>query len=1021
MTYPPPREFPTFTFTAHAAAAVPADNSSEPLRPKASPRSTPSHSGQSTPSGETVASEAPSSGHESPTRGRRLSVLIPRSGVSFANPPSQAGPGSVDMSLDHVSRRLISKDFIDSPEKIDPSDAEPFPTLEFGSNASGILSAATVRDSADWSSFLGHRDTFALRDMRRCVTLSKELPESFFRRLLRYIDFDTYLSVRLSCRCWSWAITCARPLMFITSPPKRPLPKAVLQQIYDHLSPVDFNAARHARWAWMDASLDYRLLTRMLERGSWGNAARTDFALYEECGAGRFADDEWLLSKRLATECSLRPDWTGNGLDHAIQDASTSHLNHCSKPLDGRSAFESFTLVSQIDFSMLNANQNNPDDIHPASTLQFTSSVCGKYLLVTRHCIIYLYFLNHGASATYYPRSPNPVEALTHIVCPYRVLAVSMDTSSHRFAVAALLEGRVGLICDLNVLGAALRRPNKDAHPLYSVSSACWEYQVSVANSGQSDGMNDHPLPSFPAPSPRDGLRRTTSSEYSTDPKCPSHSQSLPSPLVAPEIASFEPGPLTLYYDICSAIDPPLSVAICAQRQCVAFGCSTAIELHWVDALTSQRLKRGFSISAVVDILYFFPVREDEKRLRVVGSSVVPTACGAVLAHGGESEFKSGNGEVLQRDYQRYSGTNYFCNAIPLSDGSHVLFTNSSTGDICLGKEDVPTPTGIDTTCMKLETIVIFEAPLLTADIVGKRLDRLYEAARDLNWGARVVIGFGDEIWVFAVPGDWLRGSKTGKGDVPDEKERPIARVGGIRVGMVEGLERVGICADGGGVLVWGVGAVGVMREWRLGASGREKRWVAKCFTDENGILGNDPESKTIGANASRNDGDVMYDADGDVIMSGTEGHNPPSVHHRSESRPQDTLCHDADGDVMMSDAIMDLALETDALNLDQGPGPVPGPGIKDPDEGYASEDDSDGRYGDGDSDGAGYEGEDLDEGYFSDDDESAFDFHPGFLEGSFGGRGRGRGGRWVRGSADGSEDVWESSGLEVQVLGCSG
>jgi hypothetical protein len=40
--------------------------------------------------------------------------------------------------------------------------------------------------------------------------------------------------------------------------------------------------------------------------------------------------------------------------------------------------------------------------------------------------------------------------AITSILCPRRVLAASMDTSSQRFAIAALLDGRMGLVCDLD-------------------------------------------------------------------------------------------------------------------------------------------------------------------------------------------------------------------------------------------------------------------------------------------------------------------------------------------------------------------------------------------------------------------------------------------------------------------------------------------------------------------------------------------------------------------------------------------
>lgn len=56
------------------------------------------------------------------------------------------------------------------------------------------------------------------------------------------------------------------------------------------------------------------------------------------------------------------------------------------------------------------------------------------------------------------------------------------------------------------------------------------------------------------------------------------------------------PGPETKrfrhFQNLCSKDDPPRSVSICPQRQCIAFGCGAGLELHWVDALTGQDLNR---------------------------------------------------------------------------------------------------------------------------------------------------------------------------------------------------------------------------------------------------------------------------------------------------------------------------------------------------------------------------------------------------------------------------------------------
>ena len=43
---------------------------------------------------------------------------------------------------------------------------------------------------------------------------------------------------------------------------------------------------------------------------------------------------------------------------------------------------------------------------------------------------------------------PGQLRPVTSVICPRRVLACSMDTSSERYAIAALLDGRMGVVCD---------------------------------------------------------------------------------------------------------------------------------------------------------------------------------------------------------------------------------------------------------------------------------------------------------------------------------------------------------------------------------------------------------------------------------------------------------------------------------------------------------------------------------------------------------------------------------------------
>ena len=72
--------------------------------------------------------------------------------------------------------------------------------------------------------------------------------------------------------------------------------------------------------------------------------------------------------------------------------------------------------------------------------------------MVANGCLVYLYELNrsHKVAGVETSVSPGALRPVTSIICPRRVLACSMDTSSNRYAVAILLDGRMGLVCDIN-------------------------------------------------------------------------------------------------------------------------------------------------------------------------------------------------------------------------------------------------------------------------------------------------------------------------------------------------------------------------------------------------------------------------------------------------------------------------------------------------------------------------------------------------------------------------------------------
>lgn len=166
----------------------------------------------------------------------------------------------------------------------------------------------------------------------------------------------------------------------------------------------------------------------MLQRGGWSSSNTTN--------------DVWLMSRRLARECALGPDWTGNGV---------SHSGCCSSPTSQKSPF---IQASSVDFTEVSAHFLAPK----SAGIILTVSSCGMFLMVANGCLIYVYELNRS----HRPFDDNPVAVagslspITSIICPKRVMACSMDTSSHRYAVAVLLDGRMGIgMCFGHIIAAS--------------------------------------------------------------------------------------------------------------------------------------------------------------------------------------------------------------------------------------------------------------------------------------------------------------------------------------------------------------------------------------------------------------------------------------------------------------------------------------------------------------------------------------------------------------------------------------
>ncbi|KAG9206230.1 hypothetical protein G6514_004953 [Epicoccum nigrum] len=378
------------------------------------------------------------------------------------------------------------------------------------------------------------------------------------------------------------------------------------------------------------------------------------------------------------------------------------------------------------------------------------------------------------------------VQPLTSVVCPRRVLALSMNASVGRDAIGALLEGRMGMVCELRYGRPSPQKAARsgdicvegDGHPPRTKS-------LLGIHTGTTDDLQDasdsaeytspRVLYSFPY------VQNPTTDSFDTI-ELKSHNQGFSirdadngnahdrnlinntwnlhlrgrrnnprndsEKTLNRQAIPIESGTSTFYRHLCSEDDPPRDVRICPQRRCVAFGCSAGIELHWIDALTGQSLSRWFPLTSPSDYLYFLSPRhgfESAKKLRLISSAAHPVDRQAIsqrLFAGSTTMPSLGTFGFEARAQQFYDCNHY--HAVPLSDGHHVLFVNPTDNRLTLG----------------CDATLGGPAKLLRKVVLISReenvVPRIYTAAFDLSSGTRIVAIFGDTIVLYSIPADVL-------------------------------------------------------------------------------------------------------------------------------------------------------------------------------------------------------------------------------------------------------------------------
>lgn len=246
-----------------------------------------------------------------------------------------------------------------------------------------------------------------------------------------------------------------------------------------------------------------------------------------------------------------------------------------------------------------------------------------------------------------------------------------------------------------------------------------------------------------------------------------------------------------------------------------------------MDALTGQDLNRWFPLTAPSDFLYFLPPRrgiDSAKKLRLISSAVHPKEASPLTKRFGVSRGSL----AFWGSWEPRVGQSDHFQAVPLSDGYHILFMDPETGGLCLGSD---APLGYVSRC-----ILLIQAPRvdfndghadqcwpgisgptkllrkiwLTPPLdLGRNIEpndseemgrpedvwkaeerdlsnitrpSVYASGADMRFGVRVVAGYSDHIILFSIPPDIFDGSKkqdeVQHGTLRDEQSEGRTRAG---------------------------------------------------------------------------------------------------------------------------------------------------------------------------------------------------------------------------------------------------
>lgn len=464
-------------------------------------------------------------------------------------------------------------------------------------------------------------------------------------------------------------------------------PPEILLQIFSMLTPRDFDNARRTCSQWMRVGMHRSLLETMLKRAGWWDAYQQDIEKQRTRPPASIEEsDVWKMSRRFATECLLA------GRKSNIKESG-------------------FVATQVIDFSALAQSlpsarnrrlfSKTREEMTRQVSSTFSVSTCSNYVLVTAGCRIHVFHLlgrKPSLSRSINLEDTNVIP-ITTIECEFEVLSAVLDTSTPRFIIAALLENRVGMVCDLDLSTGSIFTAGtvKNTRQMSKNNRSSQHYYYDVCS-------EDHP----------------------------------------PRTIALYPGRRCVAFGCAGGIEIHWVDETTQQDQRRHFPMSQSSEaLHFLPNTSGTPSEMRLISSLAGPGVHECACRQSPDLDH-------PKKCQFHMLSGLQSSGRRAPTDTSALSLVRATHCHHY-RAVPINDGYHIIFVEPRTGFLCIGSD---APVGGPTSLTRAFICVPPFARQTHPDSNDARSPTVFAVGSDLNWGLRVVAAYGDRLVLYSVPLD---------------------------------------------------------------------------------------------------------------------------------------------------------------------------------------------------------------------------------------------------------------------------